>query len=149
MSSPVGRGHPGPHQIKLFMFICLTSCLELMAAERFTAEASDQAVNPQEKGIIITQEPKKTWNGNVQTNVRTNNSERCEGTPHENMDFETQRPTKLTRTSPQTLPCKFIAMLAVPPNYSITLKKGMLCCSHLSFVAYSPLRCRDTHSHCK
>ena len=36
------------------------------------------------------QEPNKTWNGNVQMNILTKNSEQCEGTPHENVGFETK-----------------------------------------------------------
>ena len=44
-----------------------------------------------------TTEPKKTWNGNVQTIVCTSASEYCEGTTHENMGFRDKRAKKWHR----------------------------------------------------
>ena len=40
---------------------------------------------------FLVRGPEKTWNGNIQTNVRTNISEECEGTAQENVGFETKR----------------------------------------------------------
>ena len=64
----------------------------------------------------------KNGNGKVQTNIRTNNSERFEGTAHENLGFEAKRVRKFIRTLPQTLPWNFIPILFASPNLSAFLK---------------------------
>ena len=55
-------------------------------------------------------------NGNVQANVRANNSGQFEGTAHENVGFRGKRARKFTRTSPRTSPWNFITMLSAPLN---------------------------------
>ena len=44
---------------------------------------------------LLYQEPEKTWNGNVQTNVRTNSSEQCNGNMHENVGFRGKKGQKV------------------------------------------------------
>ena len=57
--------------------------------------------------IRLGTDKKKTWNGKVQTNIRTNNSQQFEGNnaaTHEVVGVEAKRAKKFTRTSPRTLP---------------------------------------------
>ena len=65
---------------------------------------------------------KKLGNGNVQANVRANNSGQFEGTAHENVGFRGKRARKFTQTSPRTLPWNFITMLSARPRKGINLQ---------------------------
>ena len=72
---------------------------------------------------MANQGPKKHGNGNVQANVRANNSGQFEGTTHENVGFRQKKARKFIRTSPRTLPWNFITMLSAP--LSKVRAKGM------------------------
>ena len=65
--------------------------------------------------ILIRDKELKHGNGNVQPNVRANNSGPFEGTAHEMWGFEANRVRKFTRTSARTLPWNFITLLSAPP----------------------------------
>ena len=71
------------------------------------------------------QEPKKAWNGYVQTNVCTNNSEQREGTTHENMGFSTQKgPENSSERRHERCHGVCITMLSAPSIYVFVLFIG-------------------------
>ena len=82
------------------------------------------------------QEPRKTWNGNVQANVRANNPEQCEGTTHENMGFRDNRAQKVHPNFATNIAMEFHDPIFYAPDQR---KGARNCCT---FVDNWTLLCR-------